>query len=555
MATTTTAETKTKKPKEARPKPFFHLESTKKYIEELTALDSVVIYVGAGVSIERTGLTWEGLSAQMLDDALGSYADRVDIVRNASSTLAVASAIVQQVQEKSATNWRDQLSSDIGKHLYAGPADQTAYFVDRVLALASAYIRAGRKVIIVTPNYDRFLLDGIEEQQQRLDNTYKDVTIVQLGVDGDGKPTAPDQELAKMNEALAQPDTLTVVFIHGTVERPGSSTPPEERSYPVVSEEDYARTRDNSQLVLGELFSDRHLIVVGSSVTDPPLVHALVASRPSGKQPKRYVIRPIQGQYSGSLSAAARENLQKVEERRAKHLGVELISPTYYFQAPQVLEEVRVNLGAKSTGPKYSDPNATHRYGGRLLRWWDDWLAWGGERIEDRQERHYRFLREEALPRLRDKLNAKGGERLKLEAWIRWNPEKRRLALWASSNGSWPESQTMRKDRIASTTQIIATQAFQNGAPTYEKDESELTRWKSYLAKPIRTRDREYGVFLPVGVICVASMAPQEESTLNPTIQTNRAELMVLLDIIGTSVFDPHTPLIDWDAEFQPMLG
>lgn len=533
--------------------PFFHLDSTKLLIEELSALESVAIYVGAGASIERTGLTWEALSAQMLDPQLGDFPSRVEIVRNASSTLAVSSAIAQQFREERATNWRDYLSRAIHDQLYAGPAEQTAYFIDRVVSLASAYIRAGKSAVIVTPNYDRFLLDAVEEQRKRFDNAYDDVAVFRLGVNADGLPTKLDEVLPKLHESLKSQRTLTLVFLHGYVDRDVSSTSSESETFPVVSEEDYAATRENSQSILGEIFTGRSTIIVGSSVTDPPLIHALLESR-TEKASKRYVIRPLQGQHAGSLTASARKHLVEIEERRARHLGIDLVSPPFYYQAPQILEEVRVDLAAATASHKYSEANADHRYGARLLRWWDDWSKADGEDIEKQQEQHYRFLRNEALPRLRQILKAKRGENLKLEAWVRWEPESRRLALWASSTGSWPEHRTMRDDAISANTQITAIKAFVNGAPTYEKGDPAHTRWGSYLAKPIRAIDPRYNVYVPVGVICVASMRPQDRSALNPRIQENRAELLVLLDTIGTAVFAPHTSLINWDATLQPTL-
>ena len=38
----------------------------KALVERLAALRDVVFYVGAGASIERTGLTWDGLTAELL---------------------------------------------------------------------------------------------------------------------------------------------------------------------------------------------------------------------------------------------------------------------------------------------------------------------------------------------------------------------------------------------------------------------------------------------------------------------------------------------------------
>ena len=66
----------------ASPEGYFHRPAVKALVERLAALRDVVFYVGAGASIERTGLTWDGLTAELLSaiDASGDYSSRIERV-------------------------------------------------------------------------------------------------------------------------------------------------------------------------------------------------------------------------------------------------------------------------------------------------------------------------------------------------------------------------------------------------------------------------------------------------------------------------------------------
>jgi len=524
---------------------FFHRRSTHKLIDELRQLDAITLYVGAGASIERTGLTWEGLSAQLLDTSLGDFSERIELVR-ASSSLAVSSAISHLFETSRTDGWRDRLRETICDLLYRGPEKQASYFNDRVLGVANDLVGAGRSVVVVTPNYDQFLLEALKELQDLGAAAFKKEKVFAFGVDKNGDPIPLEPQLSELKTALADRATLCVVYLHGFVARTVPRKKSLKAAYPVVSEADYAATRSNSQEILGELFRDRDAIIVGSSITDPPLIHALLEARKTLDQSsastyrgKRFAIIPTHGALPSSLSTKSIKSLRRVEELRAAHLGVRLVTPPYYFQAPQILEELRVDLVAAQEQLNYSDPQALHRYGARLSDWWWSWLYDSESRMAQRQEDTYKFLEEQALPVARDILGAAEAENLKLEAWIRWQPEERELALWASSTGSWPDSDTMRRDLLAMTTTYAATKAFLNGAPTYMKSMSADSRWKAYLAKPIRHMDKAYGVYQPVGVLCVASMNEQDASCINPQVRGNTAELFNYLDSVGTVLFSP----------------
>lgn len=537
----------------SRNRAFFHLRSTHRLIDELSALDPVTLYVGAGASIERTGLSWAGLSAQLLDRDLGNYSERIDLVR-ASTSLQVSSAIAQQYKTTRTDGWRDRLRDAICDQLYRGPKDLTSYFNDRVISAANALIHAGKSAVVVTPNYDQFLIDALNDLENpdllvaKEKASFSRREVFAFGVDSKGDPIDPTAQLEDLLDCMKQQSVLCVVYLHGFV---GRETPSDQRladAYPVVSEKDYAVTRDTSQLVLAHLFAERNAIVVGSSITDPPLIHALVTSRPKratrrtesgtiAEGPvKRFAIMPTHAASLIGVTPATQAGLRKVEAQRAAHLGIKLVTPPFFYQAPQLLEELRVNLEAEEV-TKYSDMQAVHRYGFRLSAWWFNWLYGDETDMVERQADAYRFLQEQALPEVRRILDTPAGEAIKLEAWIRWYPEERQLGLWAASTGTWPDFETMRKDPLALSSTYAATRAFLNGAPNYMKSTSDDSRWRSYLAKPIRYLEENYLAHLPVGVISVSSMWEQEESSINPRVRGATPSLFNYLDSVGWVLF------------------
>src|ERR1700739_3568247 len=71
---------------------FFHRPRTHNLIDDLSDLDEITIYVGAGASIERTGLSWGGLIAHLLSPDLGDYKKRSQLANVLSPPYASSAA-------------------------------------------------------------------------------------------------------------------------------------------------------------------------------------------------------------------------------------------------------------------------------------------------------------------------------------------------------------------------------------------------------------------------------------------------------------------------------
>lgn len=521
--------------------PFFHRKAIHRIVDDFRKLDNLTIYIGAGASVERTGVTWAGLAAEMLDSSYGSYESRMALARSVSP-LHTTSAIVRDFRVEKPSEWRKALSERVHGLLYRQDYDLPGRFNRQVAQYAGALIENGRSVIVVTPNYDDFLLDEVNLTAVRTSRTV-------FGVP-DGEPARGT--VAKRIEDLAvriqkERETLHVVYLHGLISRQDLPAEPHDKFWPVLSEGDYADTALQSAEVLETLFRDRNILILGASVTDPPLVQSLYRTQPKDQRagsPTRIVVLPLQGTTVPNDNEVAGHAI-KLERSRLEHLGVKLVQPDFFIQVPQFVHELQFGLSMDSSD-RYAGTNSDDRYGGRLTLWWDRWFSQSPS-IERRQRDAHLYLRR-MLTQVREVLGADSyqdqgePEPLRIEVWLRWKPgEERDLALWASSVGTWPDVETMRFDAIDSGSRYMAVRAFANGSPSYMEYSGGSNRWRSYLAKPIWFADEFYaGAEVPVGVISVSSLLPQTKSCLSPTNRQAAVRTLQLLDTIGSRLVEPR---------------
>jgi hypothetical protein len=547
--------------------PFFGRRRTYSLIDKIGALRSVALYVGAGASIERTGLTWDGLCADLLRavDPASDPEHYDEAARAATNEMTVSSAIEWRFAQAHGAHWRAALTDAIRHSLYGDPPrphrappsptwDIPTYFNERIASLANAYLGTNRRTVIVTPNYDGFLVEALREIETapRTECNWERLAVVKFGVTTDGEASPFDQRLDDLTTALEEPRTLTVIHLHGFVAREAAND--DSAALPVVSEHDYAVTFENSKDILGMAFAERGIVVVGSRLTDPPLTHALATLRPSQPRCGRYVIRPLQSlDLPRKMPPSIRAEVTKIETDRTQHLGISLVSPDYFCQAPQLLEEVRVQL---ATGTRYVADQFPNRYERRLQDWLADWATHPGD-WESRSHARHVFLREQALPQIRGILECPDDELLKVEFWLRWPEDQHRLALTASSLAHVPSRELVRTEPITSDSGFTAVRAFLNGAPTYDKAKGSLSRWRAYLARPVRYRIATNGpqstllAHVPVGALSLASTFSQSTSSLRPQSRNASRGLFLYLDSIGTLLANAEAPLPDTDGSLN----
>lgn len=561
--------------------PFFHRRSVHDLIDLLSGLNNLTIFVGAGASFERTTLSWAGLIAEMLPPEFGTFSERRDLVDKFGPERAasVVQGVYQGIHPK---NWRNRISDTLRGIVYRGDVSTVGVFTERIGKFVGEMLANERSIAIVTTNYESFIRDDIigavDGSDERNDNELPPTpasrveTFVFGMVDDDGllAEKVPDR-LRRLSSSIENRETATVVYMHGLL-----TTTPEDgdkdshRIFPVLSELDYSATAGQSRNILETLFRDRNVLIVGASLTDPPLVAALLETIPEQPaQARRFVIQPLPSVRSKSgADNSSLEQLVRLHDARFAHLGVKAIRPDFFLQVPQILEEARFDLLVRSShyvDVPYAHPQALHRYGIRLLDWWNDWLYQPSE-LAHRQKSHHKYLRR-SLRKISQMIDSPGDEVLKLEIWIRWHPENSRvLALWASSVGTWEDVESMRMGTISSNSPYAAMRAFVAGAPQYHVSNEPDDRWRSFLARPIWFTPQELidtpdqsaqdgattastgddpltaisGGAVPVGAICIASMRQQDQSSLNPQDRKNAAKLLVALGEAGLRLITPR---------------
>lgn len=210
---------------------------------------------------------------------------------------------------------------------------------------------------------------------------------------------------------------------------------------------------------------------------------------------------------------------------RINDLGVKPLFFDYPVQVAQFFHELGLaaNLGAPQ---HYASGDS--RYGRRLTSWWNTWsAATDAHDFTKRQRESHDFLAK-LMPHLKKQLNSSEEEQLKLEVWLRAEPDKRQLMLWSTSTGTWLDRGTMRTEPIASS-ELIAVQAFRSGRP--QSMQVEDSRWRNIIAAPIWARGKGYEASLILGVVCMASTAEDHESSLIPS--RNAAKILQSLQLLN----------------------
>jgi hypothetical protein len=495
---------------------YFHKPDVHKLLQGVADQDSLVIYVGAGASIDRTGLSWRGLVTRLLEDHIGDKSER-QFITNAYTTMEAASVACEMELEKHGRRKNDMIREKVRKLLYAEQVWQRGNIMTALVELAAQFASDGKETHIITTNYDDYLEKEIKILRQALGKSQPvipgfDVKVVKHN-HRNSRNFDIDQEVAK----YTAPNSL--VYVHGRVPERGGGD-----EAPVLSEVDYIGSQRLTSAILVKLFKSKSVLVVGSSLTDPPLLDALAktphskSEEKSGKR-KRVAVMPLQGINLPESLPGGREGEKLIEqywgkaEIRMRQFDIEGTFPDFYGQVAQFLTEVRVCTDIRSSGISYHESDK--RYGKRLTDWWSAWYAGrrGGvgvdesvarENLAQSQVRHHETLRA-AVEEIGTILGVDESEKLKIEVWLRWDPDNRQLKVWASSTGTWADIDITHSADIAANSSYASVRAFCVGRPQIYKTENESHRWPTHLCVPLVT-GKGTNYELPVGVISLASM-------------------------------------------------
>lgn len=479
--------------------PFFARRSTKQHISQLATSTRLTIVAGAGVTIDRTGKSWDDLIIHLLTNtdlnpgALSE--DRAADIVNMFSPQQAGSVAQSKYKQMwpDGEDYADHIGYRIRGPLYARPDWLGGRLPSAIAELWLLLVSRGCDVRILTTNYDTHIEQAIHEA---------------IDIWGDRLDRA---KLDELNENLA--DGSCVEHLHGIVPYNGSLVHPI-----VVSEADYVRTSRRTESALIDALEERDALVVGASLNDPPLVSALVQTAESARSSDcrrtvmiaREAIRP--GADSDDLDVYEADRIRAFEQR-LEQLEAVGIYFDHYSQVAQFLSEVR--LAADLPPNSYADSSNDHSR--RLQDWWTRWY----KPVEPRKkypnvQAHHHMRLVSVLRAIAKDLRAEE-EELRMDLWLRWQPtgrsrENRVLRMWASSAVEFEHWTLSPVAPIERNSKYYAVQAFVAGRAVYEPAAPE-ERWRSFVAIPLEPT--ESPVNLVVGSIVIASMRSGENSCLS----------------------------------------
>lgn len=493
---------------------FFHQDSVKKAIVALSSAKQLLIYCGAGVTIDRTGLGWKQLIANVFADAGGvevgdPTAEEIEKIASEEDPQRLASMLMQYrlSHEGGFAEVKRFLTPRLQQQLYKSTGWQQGLLTKNIIRLAVGAVRLGRGVTIVTTNYDTYL-------EQSFDKYVREVAQA----DSRHLPGLEVQVLGSKPYLRRQSDNsispVRLIYLHGRVPPP----PGQARGRLVVSEIEYSETRSHVVDQLRHLFSARRtgVLIVGSSLTDPPLIEALAFTR---ARSDRYALMPMSSTPYWNTYELDTVRLAQHMQARCELMSVALLLPDFKYQVAQFCQEALLCMseGAES----FMLTESRSRYGLRLRTWWE---AWTQTEMYGSINKPYAVLADK-VKELKDKLSPltppsdEGPELFKLEVWTRYNPSEssRRLALWASSAGTLTDRDILKYEQLALASSQASIRAFIEGRPQYiSLDELQApgsfarSRWKSFLSVPIYVATSKGQ--LPVGAVTLASTRRKESS-------------------------------------------
>lgn len=503
----------------AADKPFLSQGATLRALSKLVSGDSLTIYCGAGVTIGHTGLGWKALIAEIARDggerATISRRRRADAINEIYRSPDVspehfASMIIENAKSERQFDDLDLeafIANKLAEALYKKYPWNKGTIVGNITRLAVFVAMTGIPVRILTTNYDTHIENSFEEfisfLQGMTEEDESTSTPVWPGLKWRTLGEAGDFE--EIHSARNVTESIEVVYLHGRVAEDGRTN-----GHVVLTEGDYAQTADT---VLGELqeqltkHEDR-LLIVGSSLTDLPLVRALAITKTADN------FRCALLSNTRSLShddANTRRRITKILDRRGTHLGVEILHPETYGQVAQFCEEASIAffhdrvLGSPGS---YVKKKTGVRYGQRLTHWWPEWSK---QHTKSDYSRDYRVMRE-GLDITRTFLpQTSASESYRLELWVRRDQDlnSRTITLWASSMGPIVERGFLRTETVMVDSTNASVRALRAGKPVLLSiDDLGLTkaasRWRTFLSIPIIVQihpDGRLGGDVPVGVI------------------------------------------------------
>jgi len=452
---------------------------------------------------------------------------------------------------------KDDIISPIGKTLYHNSWSEGRLLSKLAKFVVKLSIDFKKSVSIVTSNYDTYIEDSIINELY-LRHDQKKTSPEDFGIDlrlvGYAYEEG-DEEVPCYDYAFTRNEKLPKIEVHhlhgricsknysyalGDLFKEDKDVKNEDKDVKkedtdlrksdefirngklVFSEKDYEESHDRSLKVLTKLFSQGTTIIVGSSLTDTPLVRSILkikseSEEQHGKNGGRVV---SSGCAIYAFMKCGADGYEKFQLERAEALGIEPLFYEFHDEIPEVFSNLTALLVHGNKDGSYSE---VLPYDRALKEWVELTNRQKQLRklVEDGYEMSAKIARNVIV-----KDYARKNELVKIECWFLdlegdVSKKKKVLRVWTNSVGPTFATDLRRTEDVSSLNaeKVASVQAFCEGAPKIIpidqlklglvklKDDKNIsaTRWKTFMSVPIVIPFEEYGFDVTVGVVTLAS--------------------------------------------------
>jgi len=508
--------------------PFFEDHLTNAVLDRASSVTgTLVLYCGAGVTIDRTGHSWASLVTSGFAEQPAPMQEPVS--RKTVAQLGgnypeqLASSLIYLLRESAGSEdtLRGVLQTRLRSALYGNPARWQHGELVRWLVFL-AVLRGARHwpTKILTSNYD----DHIEAEYQRVRADLRTspagipgLRVWRTGVEEPIRQYAPDGLANYQNGAY-----IDLVYLHGSLPRE------DEASWPLILDENgYASSAPLVENEVAAAFDSAELsLILGSSIRDTPLVRSLSLTRNRGGERIAVVTR---GQFANQDPELERLSLL-LARHRAAELCYSPLFPDFNGQVAQFVTELALRTGIKRRDPS---ERRSLPYIDRLTIWWTEFLESRG------QDRDLPAALRSSLADVLDEIGVVprvgslevAEEQFQLELWLRVEPggPNRSVTRWARSGDANTHGVMGKTAPLESGSYLAPVRAFVEGRPrAFDVRDLETGResadrysWQSFLSVPIRID------LAIVGVLTLASDKPLNSSKM--WVDTDTTENVVAL--------------------------
>lgn len=504
---------------------------------EVNDSKSIVIYCGAGVTADRTGVGWLGLINRVADklmecsdskliknlETCSAFDDREDDKKPQLARKAVkeylndedvpleVKATMVEALAKNENNINiennDAIQKVFAEALYRDSGWHRGRTLQKLVDFIVVSACMGKSISIITTNYDTYIERAIWERLKFLNDPNP-------SEDSESKKPLPKWSLVehkKVPKVLFQSDkegsSIEVNYIHGSITENGDL-----RGSLVFSERNYADGHDRTVKKLIKWFEKGPTIIVGASLNDVPLVRSLLEF-------KRTIKERGEGSHAGIYAILRRiaidsEDISdQFQLSRAEVLGIKLLMFDSYNDIPDIFSNLIALCAQGIDG-----------YGGKLPceLALEDWI---GQTVKfSREISEYGYeMSSIVIDEIFKKLIGEE-EKIKIEFWFvgyaEGSSDEKVLRVWTNSVGPTFTTGLRREEGILRDNEkkVASVKAYCSGIPEiisldelnvgFDKKknrDASAGRWKTFLAVPLSVPSKKYNVDIVVGVVTLAS--------------------------------------------------